>query len=203
METKFDILVDMDGTICDWNGWFDNHVDDLYPQFASIIPRKEDNKSFDMWAGHTLEVQEAITHIFNYENFYADIPEIPGAMDALKQMDAEGHNVSLVTSPWWYNNTCLEDKKNWVKNHLGEEWMDSLIITKDKTKIRGDFLIDDKPEIHGRYDVHQRQWIHILFDQPYNRQIDRPRLEDWSQWKPLLQEEWEKSFMWDEYPVNA
>lgn len=188
MSPKFVINVDMDGTIADWNAWFDKHVDEMYPEFAHLIPRKEDNKDFNMWAGQSEEVGAAITHIFNARSFYEDIPEIPGALDALREMKDKGHIVSLVTSPWWDNETCLEDKKNWVRRNLGYEWMDSLIITRDKTMVVGDFLIDDKPEVHGKRDP---QWTHVLYDQPYNRHIDRPRLSDWTTWENLLESQFE------------
>jgi 5'-nucleotidase len=191
------LLVDLDGTIADWQGWFDKHVDDLYPQFSDVIPRKDAIRTWDMKAGHTLEVQEAITHIFNHEGFYADIPEIPGAIEALHEMKAQGHNVLIVTSPWLGNPSCLEDKKNWVKSHLGAEWLEDLVLTRDKTVVRGDYLYDDKPEIKGRYTP---SWTQILIDQSYNHHITNlPRLTDWSDWYGVIKEHKMESILSMEY----
>ena len=39
----------------------------------------------------------------------------------------------------------------WVENHLGKDWIDRLILTRDKTMINGDVLIDDKINITGIY----------------------------------------------------
>ncbi|MCT7149596.1 hypothetical protein M1196_23400, partial [Salmonella enterica subsp. enterica serovar Oranienburg] len=61
-----------------------------------------------------------------------------------------------------------------------------MIITTDKTLVRGDILIDDKPVISGElpeYSTgtnHARSWEHVIFDQSYNRHItNRRRILDW------------------------
>lgn len=193
------ILVDMDGTIAEWDVWFDRHVDELYPQFAEIIPRRDDEKrTFNMFAGHTPEVQNAISHIFDRDGFYAGLPEIPGAIDAIHDMDRK-NDVFLVTSPWPTNKTCLQDKANWVAGHLGERWLDRLITTRDKTLIRGDYLIDDKPEIKGAMHPLEISWTQIFFDQPYNRGINKPRITDWSKWEEVLDQEYAYSLLGTDY----
>jgi len=90
-----------------------------------------------------------------------------------------GHDVRIVTSPWVSNPTCASDKLNWVVKHYGSHWGPRVIITADKTLVRGDILIDDKPEIHG---AAEPEWEHVIFDQPYNRDIDKKRITDWSIW---------------------
>lgn len=47
-------------------------------------------------------------------------------------------------------------------------WLTRLIITSDKTKIRGDLLIDDKPYITGS---EYPAWEHVLFTAPYNSEL--------------------------------
>ena len=39
----------------------------------------------------------------------------------------------------------------WIEEHLGEDWLDKIIITKDKTVVNGHVLIDDRPNIKGIY----------------------------------------------------
>lgn len=41
----------------------------------------------------------------------------------------------------------------WVERHLGPEFLDKVILTRDKTIVSGDILIDDKPDILGRIRV--------------------------------------------------
>lgn len=38
----------------------------------------------------------------------------------------------------------------WVEKHLGHEFLEQVILTRDKTLITGDILIDDKPDILGK-----------------------------------------------------
>lgn len=38
----------------------------------------------------------------------------------------------------------------WVEKHLGQEFLEQVILTRDKTLITGDILIDDKPDIQGK-----------------------------------------------------
>ncbi len=39
----------------------------------------------------------------------------------------------------------------WVQQHLGRGWVNRLVITKDKTIVTGDLLIDDRPKIKGSH----------------------------------------------------
>jgi 5'-nucleotidase len=57
-----------------------------------------------------------------------------------------------------------------------------VILTRDKTLVRGDILVDDKPTIAG---LATPLWRHILFDQPYNRHFPTLRL-NWFTWREIL-----------------
>ncbi|WP_421446371.1 5' nucleotidase, NT5C type, partial [Agrobacterium tumefaciens] len=58
-----------------------------------------------------------------------------------------------------------------------------MILTRDKTLVRGDLIIDDKPRIQGAVTP---SWRHIVYDAPYNRQVtDAPRLT-WQNWRSVL-----------------
>jgi 5'-nucleotidase len=46
----------------------------------------------------------------------------------------------------------------------------------------GDVLVDDKPAIRG---IRMPAWRHIIFDQPYNRQAEGPRI-NWKNWREAL-----------------
>lgn len=37
----------------------------------------------------------------------------------------------------------------WIEKHFGHDFLEKVILTRDKTLIAGDFLIDDKPDIQG------------------------------------------------------
>ena len=70
----------------------------------------------------------------------------------------------------------------WIKEHLGQEFAERTIITRDKTLVYGDILIDDKPEVTG---IHTPAWTHVVYDQPYNREATANRLT-WNNYKEVL-----------------
>lgn len=50
--------------------------------------------------------------------------------------------------------------------------------------VTGDILIDDKPSVTG---VESPEWEHVLFDQPYNRDVkDKRRMVGWNEWESIV-----------------
>ena len=125
--------------------------------------------------------------------FFRDMPPIDGSIKALHSMVAHGYNVRLCTSPLASSPVCLAEKAEWVIRHLGPQWIDRLILTRDKTLVRGELLIDDAPQAKG--DSATPSWRHVYFAQPHNApgkpgaSAARPRLERWSEWQAFLERE--------------
>jgi len=123
------------------------------------------------------------------EGFFRNLPEMPGSVEALQEMICRGYDVLICTAPFAKSRYCAQEKWEWVREHLGEEWLNRMVITADKTTVRGDVLIDDKPVITGRQ---QALWHQVLFDAPYNRDAimgRRRRMMDWHDWEATLLQE--------------
>ena len=177
------ILVDMDGVIADWGHAYNRSLD-TFGEDAAGIPRHEDQQTFDLNKDRTERERGIIGAIMIEPGFYSRLEPIEGAQQALKAMLERGYDVRIVTSPWVSNSTCASDKLNWIVKHYGSHWGPRVIITSDKTLVRGDFLIDDKPDINGAADP---EWEHIVFDQPYNRNVvGKRRITNWYQWEMKL-----------------
>jgi 5'-nucleotidase len=58
-----------------------------------------------------------------------------------------------------------------------------MIVSKDKTIVHGDFLIDDKPSIKG---VQQPTWEHLLYSQPWNAKVSSKRRITWQNWRSVI-----------------
>jgi 5'-nucleotidase len=83
---------------------------------------------------------------------------------------------------------CVPGKLAAIDEHFGPKWVDELILTYDKTMVRGHVLIDDKGIITGAVEP---TWKHLIDDQSHNRSvIGVPRMTDWREWRghvyPLL-----------------
>ena len=177
------ILVDMDGVIADWGAHYGYHLD-RHGHAAYGMPRHQDQLSYNLSENLTKTERMILTDIMEYPGFYEDLAPIEGGIEALHLMASKGFEVFIVTKPWVRNPTCASDKLNWVREHLGESWGGQVILTSDKTLIRGDYLIDDKPTITGAESL--PGWTHVLFDQPYNQGIDKPRINNWSEWETII-----------------
>lgn len=174
------ILVDMDGVICDWQAQFDAFLAKHCPHIP-LIPREE----ITVFKSQSLYAQEyhaEIAEMMNLKGFYRTLNPIAGAVKALHEMEKE-YTVFICTAPYVTNETCASEKILWVQEHLGDNWMDRMVITSDKTLVAGDVLIDDKPLIKG---VGPRTWAHVVFDAPYNRHIET-RINVWSEWRSVIE----------------
>lgn len=64
-------------------------------------------------------------------------------VNALYYLEKLGFEVNILTRPSVKNLNCYSDKAAWVFNHLGQHFVDRLYMAPDKSKLIGDYLIDD------------------------------------------------------------
>lgn len=177
------ILVDLDGVIADWGAEYDSMLDS-FGEEAAGIPRHADQRTFNLNEGRTAREKVIIHSIMCEPGFYSRLTLLPGARNALHEMRDAGHDVRIVTSPFISNPTCASDKLNWIMDRLGQSWAQRTIITTDKTLVRGNYLIDDRPVIIG---AASPMWDHVVLTQPYNLHItDKLRLDSLAEWKELF-----------------
>lgn len=172
----------MDGVIADWGGGYNTALD-AFGEEAAGIRRHRDQRSFDLHEGCTPDEIRIIGEVMVQPGFYRELRAIPGARQALKQMVRDGHDVRIVTSPWLSNPTCASDKIDWVVRRYGRQWAHRVILTMDKTVVRGDILIDDKPKVTGSMTP---EWEHVYFTQPYNLNEEGRRVNNWRDWEGVV-----------------
>ena len=127
------------------------------------------------------EVQD----VLRTPGFYLSLEPIEGGREALEAMRDAGYDVAICTSPSLRNSTCASDKYEWIKRHYGKSWADTVIITKQKWRVTGDILVDDKANVEGS---DRASWSHIRFDQSYNRgDMTRPRMVGWTDWQRAVE----------------
>jgi 5'-nucleotidase len=175
------ILIDMDGVISDYDGeflqrWRSRHADKFY------VP-VEERTTFYVIDEYPEELKPLAAEILLESGFFRDMVPVPGAKEALEAMQAMGFEIFICSSPLSTYKNCVLEKYEWVERQLGASWVRQLILTKDKTVIKGDFLIDDKPLITGSQDP--PEWEHIVYDRPYNRGTNKRRIT-WNNWKDIL-----------------
>ena len=112
-----------------------------------------------------------------------NLQPIEGSLEALTDLASRGDEVYICTSPLLSNPFCVQEKYDWIINHLGKDWTKRMIVTKDKTIIHGDILIDDNPDVKG---VQEPTWQHILYSQPYNSQVNSKKRMTWENWESVI-----------------
>lgn len=177
------ILVDLDGPLANFEGEFLKRWRQQFPN-EFFIPL-EKRRTFFLNDEYPERFRKEVVRIITTAGFFADLPLVQGGVDAIKEMVALNNKVIVCTSDLYTNTTGLDDKRVWVQKYLGHDFAKTMIFTRDKTLVRGDYLIDDKPDITGLLGP---DWKHVIFDQPFNRHIiDKARIKpDWSNWKETL-----------------
>ena len=174
------ILLDMDNVICDFDRGFIRKWKKIYPE-KNYIPY-ENRKTFSVVQDYPESERECILQIFTKPDLFFSLKPIPGSIEGIHKLTELGHEVFLCSSPLLMNPHCAHEKMEWVKKYLGAKWRHRLVLSKDKTLVHGDILVDDKPEVVGAITP---SWRHILYTQPYNKHIDKPRMT-WENWQEIL-----------------
>lgn len=180
------ILWDQDGVQQNWTAGLNKMLLKLDPGFPIVPDENRLNYNHLMQPGGSKEVLKAALH---HPELYSSLEIIPETIEAMKQIDEDDRFIQRIcTMPEVMNPGCASSKIEAVADYLGGDWPSRIIMTSDKTLIRGDFLIDDKPSITGAM---APKWKHILFDRPYNRipakdDTHVARMTDPLQWRELL-----------------
>lgn len=109
------IYVDMDGVLCDY---MSQHAQDAMDNIHQPFPQSR-------WG------------------FFLELKPIKNALESIKKLQGL-YDVWILTKPSGKNLNSYAEKAYWIKKHLGEDWLEKLILIPDKSLVKGDFLIDDR-----------------------------------------------------------
>ena len=182
--SKCVLLIDMDGVLCDWAGKLRENFVKAYPE-RNLLPHEKLVK-FYVEELHAPDWHDDIKAVIQAKNFYSDLEPLPRAIEALKDMEeycSDFLEPFICSSPDVDSTDlcCHTEKAAWVEKHLGSFWTKRLVLTKDKTLVRGHFLIDDKPKIEGKL---APTWNHVVYSQPWNAEHEfRFTWDDWGDFR--------------------
>ena len=77
---------------------------------------------------------------------FRDLKPIQDAISSVnKILQSNQYEVYFLSTSPWNNPSAWTDKRLWLEDHFGEKINRRLILTHRKDLIKGDFLIDDRP----------------------------------------------------------
>lgn len=177
---KLVILIDMDGIAADLVG----KVLRLY--------NAEHNTAFthanvtDWNFDKCIPNGKAIFRYFDAPGFFRDLQPLPGVVRTLQELKKAGHELHIASTPH-VKGTCAEDKMAWVQEHLPFIGMRNTILIRDKSMLKGDVLIDDKPDTIEKYRTAWPSSYLASIAYPYNDCVKHhlnthaPGIEDFEQ----------------------
>lgn len=111
-----------------------------------------------------IDKQPDIAYPQSQYGFFADLAPIDGAIEGITTLHkSEQYDVYILTAPSEYNPMCYTEKRKWVEEYLGMEFVKRLIISPHKHLNKGHFLIDDHTEGRGQ-DKFEGELIHFGSD---------------------------------------
>ena len=176
------ILVDQDDVLAGFNAEFNRLWKPNCPPDFYIPPEKQ--LLHDLASCYPDFLRPSLEPIYTAPGFVRNLPPIKEGIEAVKEMLSMRIEVRICTAPLKNYKNCVLEKYQWIEHYLGREFVERVILTRDKTLVRGDFLIDDKPDIKG---VAQPTWEQIIFDQPWNQRSKvAKRMFSWNDWKKII-----------------
>lgn len=116
---------------------------------------------FSMAHAHALKVNPDIKYPQCQFDFFRKLVPTEGAKEAIHSLIfCDEYDPYILTAPSTINPMCYTEKRLWVEDHLGMFMVNRLIISPDKSLLKGDILIDDNATGKGQ-DKFEGRFIHF------------------------------------------
>ncbi|PCI73007.1 MAG: hypothetical protein COB38_02340 [Gammaproteobacteria bacterium] len=143
------VYVDMDDVLCDFTGEYQK----------------------DIIANPVIKFPQSQYGFFN------KLPPLEGAIDAINALIAcSQYDPYILTAPSIRNPLCYTEKRVWIENQFGLDFVNKLIICPNKGLLRGHYLIDDYCEGRGQENF-EGKLIHFGSDLYPNWKIIREKMK--------------------------
>lgn len=126
------VLLDVDGPCADLVG----HA--IAVARLPITP--DDHVNYD-----DLPRYPGVRELFGDYAFWQSLPVVAGAIAGVDRIRTAGHEVVFVTAPWRYCRGWADARRDWLASYFAARAAD-VIVAERKELVRGDVLIDDRPE---------------------------------------------------------
>ena len=132
---QLEIYVDLDGIAADFFG----SLFSTYNKLTGENVKQEDIKGWNMEL--YVKQPKLMTHLFHVPGFFRALNPLPGAVHALRTLQADGHVINIASSSC--TDEGFSEKAAWCKEHLPFIPRSHLMIGHRKQRLFGYVVIDD------------------------------------------------------------
>ena len=171
---KLVLNLDMDGVIYDFHSQMTSYAEQILDR---KLVESGEWSMYEEWGIERSEFYQMFHRAIAEDELFSRGMEIEGAVAALNQLHRDGHRLRIVTSKKLRSDeSSLKAQKQtltWLYTH-GLLGIVEVAFATDKQGYLADVVIDDKPTLKWA----QPNALNILFDQPWNREVETPKLVD-------------------------
>ncbi len=165
------ICVDMDEVMADT---LSEHLRRYNHEFDEIVT-PADLAGKHLWEVTPTDRQKQLRAFLDAEDFFEDLPLIPGAQDVLEEL-TERFEIFIATQAMSVPNS-LGPKYRWLQRHFPFIPPTHYVFCGNKSILRADFLIDDLPRNLERFEGQG-----LLYTAPHNMAATGfTRVDNWQQ----------------------
>ncbi len=165
------ICVDMDEVMADT---LSEHLRRYNQEFDEAVT-VDDLAGKGLWEVTPLDRQKQLRAFLDAEDFFEDLPLIPGAQDVLKDLSRR-FEIFIATQAMTVPNS-LGPKYRWLQRHFPFIPPTNYVFCGNKSVLRADFLIDDLPRNMQRFEGKG-----LLYTAPHNLTVTGfTRVNDWQE----------------------
>lgn len=162
---KFTPILDIDGPLAGFDDELYRRCEAAGFAFADGVTSVETQKSRYLTDDITDKAHRRTARDWTEaEGWFRELPVVAGAQEGVDSMLSRGWDVYLCTKPLAANPTCRDEKAAWVGEHF-PDLKEKLVITADKSIVRGHILLDDAIKLSW---LETAYWTPVVFSAAYN-----------------------------------
>lgn len=179
------VLLDCDGILCNFIGG----VLDVVQYVTGTRHEYEEIDQWDFWPCLNLDPTDkfAVDVYLKSCGFCSKLRPMPGAREAVAELQKRCE-VYCVTVPYHGNKTWCHERTEWLWREVGIP-ASQIIFTESKHMVRGNVLIDDKPDNLSSWSYSEEgNSLCVLWNRPWNEgaQVNAVKVDNWDEVRALI-----------------